>query len=183
MNEPTAPPFPQTREEIRSRFGEVVRQFRAPLISFLQRYVGDEQSAADLAQETFVKSYFQLERFDDRRPFHAWLFTIAANGARDHIRKHFRSPLISDEEASESASEQPAPDRVMEARESREALDSAIALLPITLREPILLHYQLDWPVAEIARHLGIDQGAVKTRLHRARQRLHTLLTPWKKNA
>ena len=183
MNEPNPPPFPETRDEIRVRFAEVVRQFRAPLITFLQRYVGNEHCAADLAQETLVKSYFQLDHFDDRRPFRPWLFTIAANCGRDYIRKHSRSPLVADEDAGESTSEQPGPDRMMEAHERKEALDAAIALLPISLRQPILLHYQLDWPVAEISQHLGIDQGAVKTRLHRARQRLNTLLTPWKTNA
>ena len=70
--EPYSSPH-RSRDELRNEFGSVVREFRAPLIGFLRRYTRDEEAAADLAQETFVKAYFQINRFDDRRPFGPWL--------------------------------------------------------------------------------------------------------------
>jgi RNA polymerase sigma-70 factor (ECF subfamily) len=171
------PPAPlRGRDQIRDDFGSVVREHRTQLISFLRRYTADEHAAADLAQDTFVKAYFQLARFDDSRPFAPWLFTIAANIARDFLRKNSREHSLPEHENDIAAPTHLAPDRALVARERQAAVDAAISSLPSALREPILLHYQLDWPVAEIAAHLHLEPGAVKTRLHRARRALQQIL-------
>ena len=171
------PPNPApSRDRIRAEFDSVVREHRAPLVSFLRRYTGDEGAAHDLAQETFVKAYFHLDRFDDSRPFAPWLFTIAANKARDYVAR--RKPPCEpwDDEACLEAAGEATPAEILTHREDHAILESAVMALPLPLREPILLHYQLDWPIEAIARHLKLQPGAVKTRLHRARRALQTLL-------
>lgn len=175
--EPSSTPQ-RSRDQLRNDFGSVVREQRPPLIAFLRRYTGDENAASDLAQDTFVKAYFQLNRFDDRRPFGPWLFTIAANAARDYLRKTAREVPLPDEDTLPDPAASPAPDDILLTRERQEALNAAITALPPVLREPILLHYQLDWPVAEIAAHLNTEPGAIKTRLHRARRLLRATLNP-----
>ena len=176
MNEQPEHALPQTREELREGFLQVVRRFREPLILFLRRYVCQEQVAEDLSQESFVKAYFQLDQFDERRPFAPWLFAIAANHARDYLRKSKRFLPAQDDAHTELFIDATTPDLLITREETSEALNCARAKLPDSLREPVLLHYQLDWPVAQIAEHLGISPSAVKTRLHRARVELQKLL-------
>lgn len=171
--ETTAPdlPDPRTRREIRADYDRLVTRHRTPLLAFLTRYLADTAAAADVAQEAFVRAYFQLDRYEEGRPFGPWLFTIAGNLARDHLRRAARqrrhlaeaAPLLAPAGSTEKAGD---------------ALDRAIAALPDGLREPILLHYQLDWSLAAIAAHLGVREGAVKTRLHRAREILRAQLAP-----
>jgi len=166
------PPTPlKTRREIREAFETIVSTYQTPLLSFLARYLADASAAADVAQEAFVRAYFRLDHFDDRRPFGPWLFTIAGNLARDYLRRHQRR------EARLQAYEPPEAPAFADAESGEAAaLDRAIAALPDGLREPIVLHYQMDWPLAEIAQHLGVQEGAVKTRLHRARRQLREMI-------
>ncbi len=176
---PTLPiePF-RTREVIRERFDEVVRWHGARLLRFLVRYTGEPHAAEDLAQETFVRAYRNLDRFDETRRFGPWLFTMAANLGRDFLRARARRGESADrlDSVAEPADASPDPAAALRNRERIEALEHALLRLPATLREPLLLHYELDWPVAAVASHLRLDEGAVKTRLHRARRQLHAWL-------
>lgn len=170
---------PRTREEIRDHYERIVTIHRPALQAFLTRYLADATAASDVAQEAFVRAYFQLDRYDDRRPFSRWLFTIAGNLARDFLRQRARrerhleaaSPFLGGEENAGDCDDE------------GERLDRAIAALPDGLREPIVLHYQLDWSLAEIARHLDLREGAVKGRLHRARERLRDSLNESRKES
>jgi RNA polymerase sigma-70 factor (ECF subfamily) len=168
-----------SREILRQRFEEVVRLHEPRLRRFLLRYTGQTHAADDLAQDTFVRAYNHLDRFDDRLPFGPWLYTLAANLARDFLRARARREGLSNNSdfVPELADSAPDPGAALRGQERTEALERALLRLPETLREPILLHYELDWSVAAIATHLRIDEGAVKTRLHRARRQLHTWLT------
>lgn len=169
-----------SREALRIGFESVVRAHAPRLRRFLQRYTLDPHSADDLAQETFIRAYNHLDRFNDRRPFSPWLFTIAANLGRDFVRRRTRRAGREDaldDNAPETACASPSPAASLDRLERHARLEAAIAQLPDTLREPVLLHYELDWPLAAIATHLGVEEGAIKVRLHRARQRLHQILT------
>ena len=182
---PDAPPLSKSpeplrsREILRDRFEDVVHEHGSRLRRFLMRYTGEPHAAEDLAQEAFVRAYRQLDRFDERRPFGPWLFTLAANLGRDFLRARARRGELANglESVPEPAAAAPDPAAALRKRERTEALEDALFRLPATLREPVLLHYELDWPVAAVAAHLSIDEGAVKTRLHRARRLLHTWLT------
>ena len=159
-------------------FEQVVAQFQRPLAQFLYRFVFRQEVAIDLTQETFVKAYLNLQRYENDRPFSTWLFSIASNLAKDHLRKHsrvtevpFDESLPEDQEVSFRQ-----PDQQLDATELGDAIEAAIAALPLLYREPLLLRHSAGLSVEQIADVLGTSDGVVKTRLFRARARLQEVL-------
>jgi len=159
-------------------FELVVTTFERPLVGFLFRFVLDHATTLDLAQETFVKAFQNLSRYDNTRPFSTWLFAIAANLAKDHLRKTARRAgcvsLGTHESADEVSFDQ--PDRNLETLELGNAIDAAIAALPLIYREPLLLRHIAGLSLDETADALGTSAGVVKTRLFRGRQLLQQTL-------
>lgn len=160
------------------RFELVVAQFERPLAQFLYRYVFRQDTALDLAQETFVKAFQNLHRYDNARPFSTWLFSIASNLAKDYLRKHrhiaetpYDEAVVDDHEPCFRQ-----PDRQLEATELGQALEQAIASLPLIYREPLLLRHTAGLSVEQTAEVLGTSECVVKTRLFRARNKLQGLL-------
>lgn len=124
----------RNKQAVRDGFGDLVKAAWVPLVTFLRRYVADDGAADDLAQESLVKAWRHLDDFDDRRAFEPWLFTIAANLARDHLRRRSAHPphlpLLDEDAAIDDAP----PDGGTAA--SHEELEHAIGSLPDGLREP-----------------------------------------------
>lgn len=155
---------------------------------FLCRMVGNEADAADLAQETFARLYQTRDRYHPGRPFGAWLYTLAANLARNHLRwrnRHATESLNqpgSDEspplqEALPAQSGTP-PDQLVEA-ELKEAVRQAIAALPEAMREALVLVEFEDRSVRETAEILDIPPRTVESRLFHARRLLRDRLRRW----
>ena len=145
------------------------------LFHYLLRALQDESDAADLAQETFVRVYQNRQKYDPRRKFSTWLYTIATNLCRDRIRWRGRHPHVSlDADANEagrsladtlpSAARTPAEN--LEAEERTEAVRRAVQALPADLRLPLLLAEYEDKSHAEIAEIAGCPLGTVQSRLH-----------------
>lgn len=170
-------PEPRTRAEIRTNYERLVHAYTPPLLSFLRRYLACPADGEDVAQEAFVRAYQKLDHFDERGVFSRWLFTIAGNLARDLLRKRHRQAFHADDLEMPGPAVNTVAPATDSAEDEAEALEREVTALPDDLRQPIVLHYQLDWPVADIARHLGIREGAVRTRLHRARKLLQERLT------
>jgi RNA polymerase sigma-70 factor (ECF subfamily) len=162
----------QSRKEIRENYSTVMRVHSIPLLSFLTRYLANSAAASDIAQDAFVKAYFNLDHFDESRSFSKWLYTIAGNLARDHIRQQIRQ-ASRNRHYVESWSLQESQSGITK---EEAQLERALIKLPDGLREPIVLHYQMDWSVDDISRHLKITQGAVKVRLFRAREELRRIV-------
>ena len=157
-------------------WGEIYRKTHRDLVRFLYRKVWDEERAADLAQEAFVRGL-------DRSPENprAWLFHVAANLARDEartvIRRKKHLALLKDEADHEQRSA-PAPSVGVEHGEKVDQVRRALEQLVERDREVLLLwDAGLSYP--EIAKQTGLAPGAIGTTLARARRRLveaHTLL-------
>jgi RNA polymerase sigma-70 factor (ECF subfamily) len=167
-------------DEIMSRHGE-------KLFRYLLRCLRDEDDAADLAQETFVKLYLHRERFDPRQRFSTWLYTIASNLVKDRYRWRARHPEVSlDAENAISGEplghslpkDDPSPPDQLSARERAETVSRAVAALPEELRLPLVLATYEERSHAEIGAILGCTPKAVETRIYRARQHLRTSLAP-----
>ncbi len=79
----------------RAAFAELIGRYRHQVLHFLARFLGSRTSAEDVFQETFVQVHLSADMFDPTRRFKPWLFTIAANKARDHHRKHSRHATVS----------------------------------------------------------------------------------------
>ncbi|MBX9461090.1 MAG: RNA polymerase sigma factor [Brevundimonas sp.] len=155
-----------------------MRQTKAPLFRFVRRYVGDEQDAWDLLQDTYAAAWINIRRYDPTRPFEAWLRTIALNKCRDWSRRRFVRRLVrgvvdlsSPEAMSVPDGAEPAEDRI-EASATLARLNEAMSRLPPHLKAPLLLTAIEGRSQAETAEMLGLSVKAVETRAARARRKL-----------
>lgn len=161
------------------------------LFNYLLRSLQNEEDAADLAQETFVRIYENRRKYDSHQKFTTWLYAIASNLVRDRFRWRSRHPQTSLEAENADTdrsmiktlrSPDPLPDATLQNRERAEQVRRAIAGLPEELREPLILSVYQELRHAEIAAILKCSAKAVETRIYRARQQLRTrlgsLLTP-----
>jgi RNA polymerase sigma-70 factor, ECF subfamily len=161
-------------------FDCLVARYTQELFVFLCRFVADNNAAEDLLQETFVQVHLAANTFDPARSFRPWIYTIAANKARDHLRSRGRRPLFSidstagDEESSTLSQTIPAEHTPLleqaEADERQAAVRKLIDRMPEHLRLMLMLGYFQQLPYAEIAEILQVPVGTVKSRLHAAVQ-------------
>lgn len=163
-----------------SSFTELVSRYQRELFHFLVRFLGDHAAAEDVFQETFLQVHQSMGQFDLQRRFRPWLFTIAANKARDLIRSQMRHPTTplqasmnpSDDEGAEyidlMQSVDASPDEPMQRKELQQMVQKAVTGMPDHLREILLLSYFHQFPYKQISNILDIPLGTVKSRLHAA---------------
>ena len=160
----------------KTAFAEIMRRHKEPVYRLILGHVGSPDDALDLVQECFIAAYRNLESYDPERPLRAWLARIAINKCRDWARRRtvrrfftFARPL---DDAAGVSDPAPAPDVAAADREALDALWRAVAALPRSLKEPLLLCAVEGLSQAEAAAALGISPKAVETRLYRARAKL-----------
>jgi RNA polymerase sigma-70 factor, ECF subfamily len=157
----------------RRAFEELVRLSHRRVYSLAYRLVGDHSDAEDVAQEAYLRMYRGLAGFREEARFETWMYRIVANCAMTVLRKRGRFGLL----ASDEEMDIPVPDRAAERATLRDELERALAQLPEGQRVAVLLKDVYDLSVREISEELGLEEGAVKVRLHRARKRLAQSLT------
>ncbi len=161
-------------------FRELVDATKRPVYALGYRMLGNHDDADDVAQETFVRAWSALERYDPRYSFLGWLRTIATRLALNVIDKRRRRRTEGGETfelaAEASAAPNPGPDAELEAREMGSVLEQALRELPEEFRRPLLLRTHEELSYAEIAKALAIPVGTVMSRLHRARTLLRQAL-------
>ena len=157
---------------------EIMERWKSRLVAFLYRLTGNEASSLELAEETFVQVYQGRRKFRAHANFSPWVFGIASNLGRNHLRWRRRHPThpLDDADAAGMAMEGD-PGRSAEARELESAVRSAITMLPPDLREALILSEYERLPHAEIASIAGCSVKAVERRLSRARELLRTELS------
>jgi RNA polymerase sigma-70 factor (ECF subfamily) len=168
------------REGSETAFRTLVERFERPVYALILRMVHGAEQAEDLAQETFVKAWKALGRFDPERKFSSWLFKIAHNSALDALRRRGEEPLSldapvgSDEEPRELPADPAAenPLRVALGREAGRVLEEALRELRPAYREILLLRFGEELAYEEIAEVTGLPLGTVKVHLFRARAEL-----------
>lgn len=167
---------------------DLMERHAPAVFHFLCRMLNHEDDANDLAQETFVRVFRARETFRPTEKFSAWLFTIAANLARNQIRWRTRHPNVSlDAEtgateqslASTLPSPESTPNEQLLAVERTAAVRAAVNQLPTDLREAIVLCEWEERSMAEAARILNATPKAVESRCYRARQILRERLKKW----
>jgi RNA polymerase sigma factor (sigma-70 family) len=160
-------------------FRRLVEGLSRTLVAMAYRYTGDWEWARDLTQDTWVRVYRQLGRWDPERSFTAWLYTIHRNGCRDHLRRPWvqreRSPgdamleRLRGPAAGDASSE-------VERREFRERILAAAAGLSPSQREVFLRVDVEQGDQKEVAESMGIRPGTLRATLHAARKRVATAL-------
>ncbi len=161
-------------------FELLVRRHSQELFRFLARFTGNAAAAEDIVQEAFLQVHLSAGEVDRSRRFKPWVFTIAANKARDMMRSRARRPEMpldaqvgsGDEEGQRfldflaDASYVPSGD--LEKSEEQELVRSILAKMPEHLREVLVLSYFHRFPYKDIADILDVPLGTVKSRLHAA---------------
>ena len=159
-------------------------RWEKPLVAFIYRYIDNETDAVDLAQETFVRVYQTRYRYTVRAKFSTWLFAIAANLCRNHLRRCRRreeriagSWDTEDAELGESLRTlEDSPDQALIKSESISALKEAIAKLPHDLKSAILLYEYEGLSYEEMSSLLRCSVKAIEMKLYRARALLRRRL-------
>ena len=148
-------------------FDEIIRLHHRRVFHFLHQMTRQRQDAEDLTQQTFIKAYHHLDRFDPARPMINWLLTIARRTALNH----FRTPGKWEEVQAEVASPGPSPARSAEERDETENLWSKMrAVLSRRQFEILWLRFGEGLSTAETAQIVGLTQTHVKVLIFRARQ-------------
>ena len=169
-----------------SAFAELVEQYQSAVYNLCYRMLGQAHDAEDATQEAFVRAYRQLATYEPGRPFKTWLFAIACHECIDQLRKRRVSYLDIDEQplAFHPALREPmaGPEDATILSEQRLAMQTLLAGLAPRDRAMIIMRYWDDLSYQEIAEATGDTIDAVKSRLHRARLALGSMLETGKGN-
>jgi RNA polymerase sigma-70 factor, ECF subfamily len=162
----------------RSAFEALVRSVQRPVYGLCLRLLRVDAEASEVAQETFLRAYQNLHRYDDGKPFDLWVMAIARNLCLDLLRR--RSRMLTDNVddmhevlPSGAASQE---DGVI-AGEERRSLESALSTLSVDDREVLSLYYVQKRTTKEIAVVMGVAPGTIMARLFRAREKLRKRMT------
>ena len=161
-------------------YRELLGRHRAPVFRLVRGSIGDGDAALDVTQEAFIAAFAALKSYDGTRPFRTWVSRIAINKCRDWARRRavrrFFSFALPIEAAATIADDTIPADQQLADRAELARVKKAISLLPLALREPLVLRTIEGLTQAETAQVLGISEKAVETRLYRARNKLTQVL-------
>lgn len=158
----------------------LIKRYIKQVYNFVRRIVGDER-AEDITQETFLKAWKHIRRFDQKRNFKTWLFTIAHRSALDEVRKRKNIPFSAfedDENATAFDVEENTPlaHEVFEQKEIGTLMEKALLVLPIDKREIVMLHIMEELTFDEIAKVTKRPMNTVKSIYRRALKELRAHL-------
>ena len=168
----------QSRTGDKDAFAQLVRRYEQELYNFLLRFLGKASLAEDVFQEAFLQVHLSADSFDISRRFRPWLYTIAANKARDLLRSRARRPAIqitaTGDEMNETdlwhnlVRDETTPEDIFDRKLQKEMVRKVVSELSDNLREILVLAYFEQLSYKEMAEVLGIPLGTVKSRLHSA---------------
>lgn len=163
-------------------FNRFVLLYQERVFRLLLRMLGDRAEAEDLAQEVFISIFKAIDGFRGDSQLSTWVYRVAANHCRNRIkylsrrRRHFGGEFDEESDDGKDAPNAPArptaPDRLMEARETEGVLQAGLMTLDEEQRELLVLREVEHLSYEEIMEILGLPEGTVKSRLHRARAAL-----------
>lgn len=152
----------------------LIREHQASLFAYILRLSGRREMAEDVVQDAFVRVLTNLHRFDSRFRFSTWLFTIAKRlyvNANQKLRPVYDTDTVGAARGSHVEPITPAVERESLGA-ARSALEDALEALTPDQREIVILFYQQDWPIAQIAQHMEMPEGTIKSHLHRGRAKM-----------
>jgi len=181
---PSAPPessaslVQQARKGDSSAFGTLVRNAQRAVYGLCYRLLRSDGDANEMAQETFLRAFQNLARYDETKPFEVWVLSIARNLCLDKLRHRSRFPeeavdALQDALPSHAVTQE---QQVIAQQEGR-ALEAALARLPVEEREVLALYYVQRRTTKEIASVLGVAPGTIMAKLFRSREKLRKILT------
>ncbi|HAI11746.1 MAG TPA: RNA polymerase subunit sigma-70 [Phycisphaerales bacterium] len=189
------PDYPQLTDERlielycagdRGAFTALIKRYQQELFAFLFRFLGSRAAAEDVFQDTFLQIHLRADRFETDRQLKPWLFTIAANKARDYLRRNKRHANVSLDAPAPGSSgsggsggsgttfvdlmqaQTVQPDESLSDQEKREMVRQVIENLPEHQRQVLVLAYFHQLAYKDMADSLDVPLGTIKSRLHAA---------------
>lgn len=164
-----------------SAFELIVLRYKDAIFNFIYHFLADYHGAQDISQETFLRVLRNVDKYKPRNRFKPWLYRIAVNLCRNELRNRSRRRMLSLNDPdldieSLIGNRYTAPDEAYENEEMRELIKNALRSLPEDQRVAIVLREYQDLSYDEIATALNCSLGAVKSKIHRARQNLKNIL-------
>lgn len=154
-------------------FAYLVETYQRPVYNLCYRMLGNAGDAEDAAQETFIRAYKAIGRYDPSRKFSSWLLTIASNYCIDqHRRKKLSTFSYDSLPVPDLPDKKPGMEANLALSEKQEQVMEMLEVLGSKDRSAIILRYWYDYSYEEIAQSLSLSVSAVKSRLHRARREL-----------
>jgi RNA polymerase sigma-70 factor (ECF subfamily) len=151
-------------------FTQVVETYQRPVFNLCYRMLGDPDEAEDAAQETFLRAYNNIRKYDRQRPFSTWLLSIAAHYCIDQLRKRRLNFLSMDAFPELDPPDlSPGPEAAFKMNEDQRQVKALLATLNPQDRAAVVMYYWYDFSYEEIALSLNLTVSAVKSRLHRSR--------------
>jgi len=170
----------QARRGDRAAFGELVKRYQRRAYAVAYGLVGNREDALELAQESFVKAYRAMNRFDTEMPFYPWLYRIVRNTCLNHLKKRVRRGERSldgmMEDGTDFATHRDGPAEAAGSDELRSRLSECMTTLSTPHREILSLRHVEELSYEEIAQVLELPKGTVMSRLHAARQALRAAM-------
>lgn len=173
----------KARQGNQRAFEKLVVKYQKRIYYTVRKMVLDHSDTNDIVQDTFVKVYVNLKRFDEQYPFYPWLHRIAVNTAINHQTKAFRRKervsIEQEEESWQTKSDDKNPLKTMLDNELKSRVARAVEQLPLEQRAVFVLRTSEGLSYQEISEQLNISVGTVMSRLSRAREKLKQLLQPY----
>jgi RNA polymerase sigma-70 factor, ECF subfamily len=168
----------QARKGDQSAFAKLVEAYQMPVYNLAYRMLGTPNEAEDAAQETFLRAYTRLDTYDASRKFSSWILSIASHHCVDRLRRRHGTTVSMEEIMSWRwvPDDLPRPEEQTMQHEDRAVIRRLLDQLPAPYRLVIVLRYWHDLSYEEIAEVTHTTESAVKSRLHRAREVMATLL-------
>lgn len=172
------------QRDVRQAFDILVQRYQNPLMNYIFRFTGNNEDAADILQDTFMRVYSKKHLYKTIARFSTWVYTIAGNLAKSELRRGHRKYLTpierkksDDEEYSIPLPDgDPLPDRSADRNIVFERIQEALLRIPEAFREAVILRDIQELSYEEIAEIIDLPIGTVKSRINRGRAQLQELL-------
>jgi RNA polymerase sigma-70 factor (ECF subfamily) len=155
-----------------SAFSEVMKCYEKSIYTYLYRLCGNREDAADLTQDTFIKAYNNLHRFNINMDFKPWIYRIAHNNYINHVKSKKDYALLDDEELPDTIT----PEDIVIGNDSIKAIDSILKSIPYMYRAVFILRIIDELPFKDIGSILKISESSARMRYLRVRKKLGSLL-------
>ncbi len=160
------------------QFALLIKRYEKPIFNLMYRLSGSTEDAADLTQETFLRAYDKLEQFRPGARFFSWLYTIGINLSRDWQRKYKPTQDLDETVLNQRAQSEYDNDRpdLLELKQDVEILHQCLTELPLDYREALILRFQRELQLKEVAEILNISLSGAKMRVRRGLEKLRVIM-------
>lgn len=156
----------ENKEEV---FDEIMSTYGTELLQLVYSYVKDQTVAEDLTQDIFVKVYYSLHTYKKRSKLKTWLWRIAINHCKDHLKSWYNKNVIKVEEIHLEEDTKENVEKEVLQKEEDKTIINAVMDLPVSYREVVFLYYFEELTMKEISSIINVNENTIKTRLRRAK--------------